>query len=132
MARTNYKSRGSDNNQWGREAEQIAVEYLIKQGYTIRERNWKVGNRYEIDIIAELECRIIFIEVKARSGNHQSAEEAVDQKKCDRIVRGGDIYLKSIPYLVQYRFDIITITGSRDDYSLNHYEDAFLPTVRNR
>lgn len=123
------KSIGIANREWGKMAENIACEYLIKNGYIIREQNWRVGKTIEIDIIAEKGNIIIFVEVKARKGDYILPDEAVDEAKMKKIVKGGDIYLKSIPYPYEYRLDVITITGTPEQYELQHIPDAFLPPI---
>nr|HRC92968.1 YraN family protein [Bacteroidia bacterium] len=44
------KNKG-DHYELGREGENMAVEYLVANGYQIVERNWRFG-KLEIDIIA--------------------------------------------------------------------------------
>lgn len=34
------KELGYNNREWGQKAEALAAEYFLKEGYTIRERNW--------------------------------------------------------------------------------------------
>lgn len=126
------KTRGAENRKWGEEAEGIAADYLIKEGYVIRERNWRIGNRFEIDIIAEKDGSIIFVEVKARRGNVMAAYEAVDDKKIRKMVTAGNAYLRNLPHLFKYRLDIITVTGDADEYKLEHMADAFLPPLSTR
>lgn len=123
------QEQGISNLKWGKQAEAIAHDYLIAQGFTIRERNWRVGNSIEIDIIAERGATIHFIEVKARKGDFISPEDAVNLKKQKKMIRGGDIYLRSLPYTFQYSLDIITITGTAEEYSIDHMIDAFLPSL---
>lgn len=123
------KRQGEQNLQWGKDAEEIAATYLIEKGYVIRERNWRIGNRIEIDLIAEKEGKIIFVEVKARKGDFILADEAVDSAKRKKMIKGGDIYLRSLPHLYEFRLDIISITGSLENYELIHIEDAFLPEL---
>lgn len=43
MTATDKQRQGSDNRDWGYEAESIAAEYFLKEGYVIRERNWHMG-----------------------------------------------------------------------------------------
>lgn len=121
--------QGRENREWGIEAEEIAANYLRGKGYIIRERNWRAGKTIEIDIIAEKNGVIAFVEVKARKGDFQSAYDAVDDKKMGKIIKGGDIYLRMQPHLFRYRLDIITVTGSSDNYTIDHLEDAFLPPL---
>lgn len=117
---------------WGYIAETIASEYLISEGYVIRERNWRVSNTLEIDIIAEKNLEMVFVEVKARSGEWEDPEDAVDNKKIKKITNGADIYLRALPRAYDYRFDIIAITGNKENYKLEHYPDAFFPPLKTR
>lgn len=120
--------RGADNQEWGHEAERVVGDYFLKQGYTIRERNWKCG-KVEIDLILEKDRTIVFVEVKARKEETQDPVLAVGKEKRGRIIRGADVYLRSLPLLYQYRFDIVALTGNREDYSMRHYPDAYMPGV---
>lgn len=121
---------GSDAYDWGHDAEVVARDYLISQGYTIREMNWRIGSSLEIDIIAQMEGVMVFVEVKARKD--RDPVEAVDRKKRQKMVSGANAYLNTLPHLYEYRFDIITLTGTRESYELNHYPDAFLPLLNGR
>lgn len=123
------KAQGAFNCEWGKMAENIAAEYLLTNGYIIRERNWRIGNRIEIDLIAEKDGYIIFVEVKARRGNIVLAEDAIDEKKIRKLVSGGNAYLRSLPHLYKYRLDIITVTGNAENYTIKHLPDALLPPL---
>lgn len=123
------KQKGTLNRDWGAFAEDRAAEYLRRQGYTILERNLKF-NKIEIDIIAQKNQMIVFVEVKARSGGHQDPVDAVDRKKRAKMTAGADIYLRNLDQLYQYRFDIITLTGNQQDFTIEHYEDAFMPALK--
>lgn len=122
------KKIGQENQEWGHEAEQIAAEYFLKEGYLIREKNWKCG-KLEIDLILEKDRTIIFVEVKARKADTQDPVHAVNPKKIMRTVNAADVYLRGLQFLYEYRFDIVTFTGDRDNYRMEHYADAFLPPV---
>lgn len=123
----------ADDKDWGQAAEQLASEYLISQGYTIRERNWRPkGTHLEVDIITQADDVIVFVEVKARTCGDVDPAEAVDRKKVMRLVRAADIYLRSLPYDFEYRFDIITVSGTLAGYELDHIKDAFLPPLTTR
>ena len=128
MSRQDKEELGRENLEWGQEAEQIASEYLLKEGYTIRERHWRMG-KYEIDLILEKDNTIIFVEVKARRGDNIAPVDAVDLRKQQRTVRAGDAYLRMLPMMYSYRFDIVAITGTSESYTLEHLEEAFMPQV---
>lgn len=113
------------NHEFGKFAEQIAVEQYISKGYAIRDRNWRHGH-IEIDIIAQSENTIVFVEVKARSGKDMSAIDSVNLKKMKSMARGADIYLKSLTGDFEYRYDIFALTGDFNNYNTELIEDAFV------
>lgn len=122
------RQRGNANRETGSQTEQLAAEYFIKEGYTIREQNWKM-NHYEIDLILEKDRTLIFVEVKSRKPGSQDPVDAVDSKKMKRLISAADSYLQRESLLYQYRFDIVTFTGENGEYEMHHYPDAFLPPL---
>lgn len=77
----------------GRIGEDFAVHYLISLGYKISERNFrtKLG---ELDIIAEKDTIIYFVEVKTRVGDlHGKPYEAVTPRKLSHIRRVAQAYI---------------------------------------
>ena len=56
----------AEHNDLGKFGEELAVEFLEKNGYTILETNW-FFNKAEIDIIAQKENILAVVEVKTRS-----------------------------------------------------------------
>ena len=113
------------DQEFGRFAEQKATEYYISKGYAIRERNWRT-RKSEIDIIAQLDNVVVFVEVKARSGKNTDPLDAVNLEKMKRMTRGADCYLKTLQGYYEYRFDIFTLTGDFERFEVNVYEDAFV------
>lgn len=105
--------------------ETLAYNYLLENGYDILERNFrvKVG---EIDIIAQKNDIIIFVEVKARSNNNYGFPyESVDFRKQKKIIRTAQNYinLKKLNNY-QYRFDIIEVFLKLNN-KINHIQNAF-------
>lgn len=81
----------------GARGEEIACYHLESQGYRVTGRNVRVGHD-EIDIIAENESRIVFIEVKSRAGTavnqrYGRPASAVDYTKQSRMLRAVKQYL---------------------------------------
>lgn len=105
--------------------ENIAAEYLKEKGYRIVERNYrtKVG---EIDIIAEKNGILTFVEVKARSNtNFGFPYEAVNKKKLDKIIKTSLVYMKQKGYVgYQMTYDIVEVFLSNDG-KINHIENVF-------
>lgn len=114
----------------GRNAEQLAIDYLASKGYAIRERNWRPHpTHYEVDIIAQKDAEIVFVEVKARADKDIDPAKAVDLKKQKFISRAADIYLRMQPHMYYYRFDIIAISGTGNDITIRHIEDAYISPI---
>ncbi len=113
----------------GFRGEDLAAEYLRKKGFIITERNYH--SRFgEIDIIAENEEYILFVEVKTReAGSMVSPAEAVDPKKQEKIMMTANTYLSRSFSELQPRFDVAQITvvpsGRREEYKIDYIENAF-------
>ena len=77
----------------GREGEQRAVEFLLKKGYQIIERNWRT--RFgEIDIVAKDKEVMVFVEVKTKTGNQFGEPwEMVNRHKLEQVRKMGEVYL---------------------------------------
>ncbi|MDE7426993.1 MAG: YraN family protein [Muribaculaceae bacterium] len=120
MARHNEKGR------WG---EDIAVEYLTSMGYAIVERNWRVGD-YEVDIVAQKDGIMSFVEVKTRTNIELDPFEAVDSKKKRRLAVSANAYAEMYDVKHEIQFDIIGIAGTEGNYRLEYIPDAFEPPMK--
>ncbi len=105
------------NTEVGTRGEDIATGYLSDRGYRIIERNWHCGRGVhcvgEIDIIAQKDSTLYFIEVKCRVGGELSGdfspESALTPKKLERIYLAIDGYLKKTNYLGNVNMALIAI-----------------------
>ncbi len=69
------------NQNYGKIGEEIAKQYLLRNGYEIVHKNYHIG-RDEVDLIAEHNNNIIFVEVKTRlSSSFGLAEYHFSHKK---------------------------------------------------
>ena len=84
----------SDKQKIGEIGENVAVKFLVKHGFVILDRNYtkKWG---EIDIVAEKEDKIYFIEVKSVSGGGYRPEENMHPWKKKSLARAIQTYLMS-------------------------------------
>ncbi|MFB9120552.1 YraN family protein [Bergeyella porcorum] len=116
----------AEHTDFGKQAEQCAVEYLESKGYRIVAKNFRY-QKAEIDIIAEYENLLIIIEVKARANNlFIEPYEAVDKRKIKLIVSAADAFLRENPYENEVRFDIVSIIrGEGNQLKIQHIENAF-------
>lgn len=109
--------------------ENIAVEYLKRKGYIIKERNFRCKTG-EIDIIAYDGSCLVFAEVKTRKSSvYGLPEEFVTIKKQQKLIKAAYYYLNgSEPEL---RFDVIGIiysmrNGQFEIDRINHIKNAFM------
>jgi putative endonuclease len=96
--------------QIGNSGEDLACQFLRKQGYKILERNFRIRGG-EIDIIAKDKETLVFVEVKLRYGHEYGyAREAVTGWKMHFLQRAALFYLTSKKLgEVPYRFDLVAI-----------------------
>jgi len=99
-----------NNREFGAKGEDLACEYLKKNGYEILERNKHFSKLCEIDIIAKYKNKIIFIEVKTRKTNaYGTPLEAITKNKYKNIKTGVLSYLAENK-ISDYQIDVIGIT----------------------
>ncbi len=106
----------------GDAGEDQASRYLTEQGYHIIERNYRLRCG-EIDLIAEKDDFLVFVEVKTRTEDQFLRPASnVGRSKMNRIVRTSLYYMKTRErFDKMVRFDVIEICQDR----LNHIEGAF-------
>lgn len=119
----------AQHNLLGKSGEELASEYLIGQGYIIRDINWHSG-KYELDIVAYKDDMLVVVEVKTRRDSEYAyPEEAVTEKKIRNIVRATEAYILMHDLCVDVRFDIISIVGSEPPFEIEHIDDAFFASL---
>ena len=104
-------ARHNDFGKWG---EDIAANYMLEHGFEILERNWRHG-RMEIDIIAQKEGVLYFVEVKSRHGEIWNAEEAVTPKKRVLMQRAMIAWKLQHPSMMPVCFPAIAVVKNDPD-----------------
>lgn len=114
----------------GTKGEDMVARFVQAKGFTVVKRNYQC--RFgEIDIIAQKDGIIAFIEVKTRKdGSLVPIEFAVDFNKQKRIMSTAEDYLSKTDCELQPRFDVALVTvkpkpESGSGYSLKYIENAF-------
>ena len=103
------------HNDVGKQGEALAAAYLTKQGYTILHCNWRYKN-YELDIIAQKENVLHFVEVKSRSTKTFGLpEDGVTKKKFQRLLQAADEFLFQHLQYRHVQYDILAITTSKEN-----------------
>jgi putative endonuclease len=118
--------RTSHNQRLGQLGERIAARWLVRKGWRIVYHRFRNGRR-DIDLVAQRDSTIAFVEVKARKGSaFGDPVEAVHHRKqreltrsahvwIDRHGRDGDVY----------RFDVLGVLVDGDRVRVKHVENAF-------
>ena len=116
----------AQHNDIGSESEKLACEWLQSHGYEFVEANYRYKHA-EIDLIMKHKGILVFVEVKFRSGTgYGYAEEFVDYKKRQLIIRAADNFIYERDWHKDIRFDIVGVY--KDQYgqmAFKHFPDAF-------
>ena len=115
----------AEHNELGKLGEEMAVEFLQKDGYAILETNWTF-QKAEIDIIAQKGSTLAIIEVKTRSSlEFGLPQDFVKPKKIQLLTKAVDAYVTEKDLDVEMRFDIIAIHKEGKSFVIEHLIDAF-------
>lgn len=115
----------AEHNELGKFGEELAVEFLQKNGYDILETNW-IFQKAEIDIIAQKDKTLAVVEVKTRSSTDFGLpQDFVKPSKIKLLVKAINEYIVSNDLETTVRFDIIAINKEGNTYKIEHIEDAF-------
>lgn len=112
----------------GQKGETMAQQHLESLGFRILAKNWRTG-RAEVDVIAQDENTIVFVEVKTRSSDRFGPPEFFITPQQQRMLAGAaSVYCEKIAHPGEIRFDVVSII-MRDDgkVKLEYLKDAFWP-----
>ena len=121
------KQNSTYKKQLGNQGEDIAATFLTNKGYSIIKRNFKLGKSGEIDIIAQSNNIIIFVEVKTRT-NYKFGNplEQISLRKRNNWKKTAEEFMFNNNILNQEcRLDLITIDMEGKEHKITHIENAF-------
>ncbi|GGC82455.1 UPF0102 protein [Flavobacterium lutivivi] len=122
---SNIINQMAEHNELGKLGEELAVDFLQKNGYEILETNW-VFQKAEIDIIAQKDNILVAVEVKTRSSiDFGLPQDFVKPKKIQLLVKAINEYVVSNDLDVEVQFDIIAINKEEKDFNIEHIKNAF-------
>lgn len=118
----------------GKQAEDAACRWLEQNGYSVVVRNYTTAHG-EIDIIAEDEKYIVFVEVKYRTRSvhlkkYGRPVRAVTKEKQKHIIFSAKQYISQNNITKKPRLDVMEITGIKgdgmlSDLDIKYYKNAF-------
>jgi len=119
----------SNEKELGDKGEELASAFLLKKGYKIIKRKYVSGHS-EVDLVASIEGKIIFVEVKTRASAYLSDPSLlVTRKKQKQVIMAADRFMKEFHPEKESRFDIVIIITNKEYTSVDHIEDAFYPMI---
>jgi len=123
VARDNTRTVGSD-------AEQLALQYLGRQGLTLVSQNFRT-RLGEIDLIMQNGNCLVFVEVRYRASNRFSrASLTVDIHKQRKLIRTAAVFLAKRERFANSvcRFDVVAIDADEQgEKTIEWIKDAFTP-----
>lgn len=119
----------AEHNLVGKKGEEIARDYLLDNGFKIRDLNWR-HKKNELDIIAEINNLLVVVEVKTRTSEYfENPKEAVTKKKQKNIIVATEAYINEFNIDYETRFDIIAVSLLKTETKIEHIKDAFQPSL---
>ncbi len=119
-------------HQFGRASEMQAEQFLIAKGYRILDRNVRLSIG-ELDLVADDQGVIVFVEVKGRSTDaFGGALAAVNHRKRAKLSKLAAQYLAQRHWSDKLcRFDVVLIQGQASvREQIEHIPNAFDVTER--
>jgi len=110
----------------GNKGEDIAAKFLEGKGYKIINRNFRNGNRGEIDIIAIDGEFLVFVEVRSKTKEDGiMPEESINKAKLSQVKKTAEFYLfvNKIENRL-CRVDVVTVLFYEGESIIKHYENV--------
>lgn len=128
------ESCSNNRRDLGRLGEDIACDFLVRNGHVVIERNYRCGH-LEIDIITQDADGIHFVEVKCRkSGIQAPPQENVGRAKQERIARAAGRFFRSAKGSgfdgAECFFDVFAVTLSPDEIVTEWIPQAYIPIYK--
>ncbi len=111
----------------GNVGEQLIARYLEKKGYTVIARNYQTRSG-EIDLIAQKDDTIAFIEVKWRKNDEIDPTTVISYSKQKKIIATARHFIAHNDNdEIIYRFDVGIVCAKNDTPYISYISNAFMP-----
>lgn len=109
------------HNDYGKYGEEKVYHYLLSKGYSVLDRNWRIGHK-ELDFVFLDGEELVIGEVKTRTIPEEYPQEILSYRKRKNLLVAGVAYLNSHHIKRELRFDLILVTGP--EMTIEHIPDA--------
>ncbi len=114
----------------GRIGEEKVAQFLRNRGYIIIKRNWRDKRYGEIDIIAENDNNIVFVEVKTRAAySLVSGSQAIDFGKMRRVKNAAFMFHSRLNSKKEMRLDVAEVTVYTCEDGANRWELKYIKSA---
>jgi len=103
---------------FGDASEDLATAFLEQEGFVIVERNYFARKLGEIDIIAQKDDVLHFIEVKSGKANFDPVYN-ITPSKLHKVINSAHYYLKSKQIEMAFSIDALIIRGDEVEFIEN-------------
>ncbi|MCL2682382.1 MAG: YraN family protein [Bacteroidales bacterium] len=115
----------SHNQDIGKQGEALAKNYLLANGYTLVEENWR-WHHHEVDLIVCNDIYMVFVEVKTRTYVIFGEPEVfVTYEKQQKIIRAANAYMLKSKSPKDARFDIVSVVIRNGETDVKHLPNAY-------
>ena len=109
----------------GKAGEDLACQYLERQGLILVERNYRC-RRGELDLIMRDGEQLVFVEVRChRAGAYGTPAETITRAKQAHLITAARHYLQKRRFDTACRFDVLAITRGSGQPVVEWIKDAF-------
>ena len=104
---------------FGDKSETLATEFLVQEGFVILERNYFARKLGEIDIVAQKEDILHFIEVKSSKSDTFDPVYNVTPAKLRKVINSAQYYLKAKGLDMAFSIDALIVRGDEVEFIEN-------------
>ena len=108
----------------GAAGESAVAQWLTDHGFFVLEKNYRTREG-EVDLIAQKDDLIVFVEVKTRKKRHFCLSQVIVPKKQKRLILAAKQYIFNQQYIDKaFRFDVALVEEGKD-YTIEYIPNAF-------
>lgn len=118
----------TDKQLTGTRGEDLAAEYLLREGFMLLHRNWRSGH-YELDIVATKNGTLHIVEVKCRkSMGLTTPEEAYTPQKFRSLSKAAASYIAQYAMDIDTQFDMVAVEyDTAGQEQIRYYPNVMYP-----
>jgi putative endonuclease len=111
--------------QVGKQGEQVAVNWLLQNGYTVLYTNWR-HKRLEVDAVASMGNKLVIVEVKTSTTQQFGhAEQKVTDKKLVQLKKAAEELQILHPEFTALEILVIAVEYQQENPTVTVFYDVY-------